>query len=104
MPPGDRYLMAAATGRTHHMAMRNLSGLARFGLAGLVLGAVAVTASVLIPGEFGALLRGYGAMLLPAAAYLFAGLGLRHLLAHRDGDERTATPIMISTRDGSLRP
>ena len=84
--------------------MRNLSGLVTFGLAGLILGVAAVAAGFLISGEVGALLRGYGAMLLPAAAYLFAGLGLRHVLAHRAGDEGAAAPIMVSARDGSARP
>lgn len=96
--------MDPAAHRAHHARMRNLSGLARFGLAGLALGTIAIVASFFVPGEIGALLRGYGAMLLPAAAYLFAGLGLRHVLASH-GDEAHATaPIRISARDGSLRP
>lgn len=96
--------MEGAGLRAHHALMRNLSGLVKFGLAGVALGTAAVVGSLFVPGELGALLRGYGAMLLPAAAYLFAGLGLRHILAsHRDEGPATA-PIRISARDGSLRP
>lgn len=83
--------------------MRNLSWIARFGIAGLALGCAAVGASVALPGEFGALLRGYGAMLLPAAAYLFVGLAVRHLVGHRHPAQERA-PLRISARDGSLRP
>ena len=83
--------------------MRNLSWLARTGIAGLVLAVIAIGASLILPGEFGALLRGYGAMLLPAAAYLFAGLAVRHLMGQRQ-PARERSPLRISTRDGSLRP
>ena len=83
--------------------MRNLSWLARSGIAGLALGIIAIGASLVLPGEVGALLRGYGAMLLPAAAYLFAGLGVRHLIGHRQ-PARERPSLRISTRDGSLRP
>lgn len=96
--------MDDAARRAHHAGMRNLSGLVKFGLAGIALGTAAVVGSLLVPGEFGALLRGYGAMLLPAAAYLFAGLGLRHVLASHGDEGRATTPIRISARDGSLRP
>ena len=98
------WIMERCARRAHHAHMRNLSGLARFGLAGLALGTLAIVASFIVPGEMGALLRGYGAMLLPAAAYLFAGLALRHFLAGQRNESHARAPIRISARDGSLRP
>lgn len=83
--------------------MRNLSGLARLGIAGLALAAAAGAIGLLVPGEVGALLRGYGAMLVPAVVWLFAGLALRHVAARRGRAAPAAAPLFVSTRDGSLR-
>ena len=63
--------------------MEQRNGLARLGVAGIGLAAVAVAGGLLVPGEVGALLRGYGAMLIPAVAWLFAGLALRTALVTR---------------------
>lgn len=83
--------------------MHNLSGLARLGIAGLALAAAAVGAGLLVPGAVGALLRGYGAMLVPAVAWLFAGLALRHVSARRGRPAPAAARLFVSARDGSLR-
>lgn len=83
--------------------MRNLSGLARLGIAGLSLAAAAGGAGLFVPGEVGALLRGYGAMLVPAALWLLAGLAVRHVAARRARPAPAAAPLMVSARDGSLR-
>lgn len=83
--------MAALRGRIQDAGMRNQSGLVRFGIFGLALGAGAVTGSLLVPGEIGALLRGYGAMLIPAALYLFAGLAIRGFVG-RNQPHLAATP------------
>jgi hypothetical protein len=82
--------------------MRYPSGLARIALLGLALAVGALVGGLLIPGEVGALLRGYGAMLVPAVAWLYAGLGLRSMLARRSGAVQR-TPLVISARDGSFR-
>ena len=96
--------MAPAFGSAHHARMRNISGLAQLGMGGLVLAAGAVVAGFMIPGELGSLLRGYGAMLLPAVTWLFAGVAVRHLVGRRHADARTPSRIMVSARNGSLRP
>lgn len=84
--------------------MHNFSGLARLGIGGLALAAAAVTAGFLAPGELGALLRGYGAMLLPAVTWLFAGAALRHMVARRRTVAHTPSGVVLSARNGSLRP
>lgn len=83
--------------------MQNLSGLARLGIGGLALAAAAVTAGFMIPGELGALLRGYGAMLLPAVTWLFAGVAARHMVTRRHPAAQTASQVGLSARNGSLR-
>jgi hypothetical protein len=96
--------MAPMTHARHHAAMRNISGLARLGIGGLALAGAAVTTGFLVPGELGALLRGYGAMLLPAVTWLFAGVAVRHIVSRRHAEARTPSRVMLSARDGSLRP
>lgn len=83
--------------------MRPLSGLARIALFGVVLTAGALGGGLLLPGEVGALLRGYGAMLVAAVAWLSAGLALRATLARRSRPV-PQTRLVISARDGSFRP
>ena len=82
--------------------MRNISGLARLGIGGLILAAAAVITGFLVPGELGALMRGYGAMLLPAVTWLFAGVAVRYVVARRHADARTPARVVLSARDGSL--
>ncbi len=82
--------------------MQPRSGLARLGACGLVLAAAALIGGALVPGDVGALLRGYGAMLVPAVAWLYAGLVLRAVLPHRQ-HETSPAKVSISARDGSLR-
>ena len=84
--------------------MRNISGLARLGIGGLALAATAVAAGFLVPGELGALLRGYGAMLLPAVTWLFAVVAVRHVVTRRRAEAHTPSRVMLSARNGSLRP
>ncbi len=96
--------MAPPLSGVHHACMRNISGLARLGIGGLVMAVGAVVTGFLVPGELGALLRGYGAMLLPAVTWLFAGVAVRHTIARRHADARTPSRVMISARNGSLRP
>jgi len=96
--------MAQPVGGGHHGCMRNISGLAQLGIVGMVLAAGAVMAGFLVPGELGALLRGYGAMLLPAVTWLFAGVAVRHFVARRNAEARTPSRVMVSARNGSLRP
>ena len=96
--------MASRRDRRHDACMHNISGLARLGIGGLAVAAAAVAAGLLVPGELGALLRGYGAMLLPAVTWLFAGVAVRHLVARRHAEGRTPSPIVLSARNGSLRP
>ena len=84
--------------------MEQRNGLARLGLAGTGLAALAVLGGTLVPGEVGALLRGYGAMLIPAVAWLFAGLALRTVLAARrmrPATDRVA--LRASAEDRALR-
>lgn len=75
--------------------MRPRSGLARLGACGLVLAAAALIGGALVPGDGGALLRGYGAMLGPAVAWLYAGLALRAVLPHRQ-QETSRAKVSIS--------
>ena len=82
--------------------MRHLSGLARIAVFGVVLSGCALGGGLLVPGEVGALLRGYGAMLVTAVAWLAAGLALRTMLARRAGTV-PQTRLVISARDGSFR-
>jgi hypothetical protein len=97
--------MAPVRPRTDDAAMQHLSGLARLGILGVVLATVAVIGSFAVPDEVGALMRGYGAMLVPAVVWLFAGLALRNIATRRSTDTRTPAraPLRISARDGSLR-
>ena len=94
--------MVTAVRAPHHGAMRPRSGLARLGAIGLALAAAAFAGGILVPGDVGALLRGYGAMLVPAVAWLYAGIGLRAVLPH-GGAAATRGKSVISARDGSLR-
>ena len=84
--------------------MQHLSGLARLGILGVALAAITVIGSFAVPDEVGALMRGYGAMLVPAVVWLFAGLALRNVATRRstDGTSAARTPLRISARDGSL--
>jgi hypothetical protein len=68
----------------------------------MVLAAAALAGGMFVPGDVGALLRGYGAMLVPAVAWLYAGIGLRTVLPRR-GTAATRGKVVISARDGSLR-
>lgn len=83
--------------------MRHLSRLAWLGIAVIALGTAMVIASLAVPGAFGALLRGYGVMLFPAAAWLFGGLYVRGVLARRKTQQRTPARVVSSPGDGSLR-
>lgn len=96
--------MAPVRPGTDDAGMQHLSGLARLGILGVALAAVAVMGSFAVPDEVGGLLRGYGAMLVPAVVWLFAGLALRNVAARRSthGASATRAPLRISARDGSL--
>lgn len=83
--------------------MSNMSGLGRLGVVGLGLAAAAVGAGLFVPGEVGALMRGYGAMLVPAVLWLFAGQAVRHLAARRQRPAPAPASLFVSARDGSLR-
>ncbi len=96
--------MARATRGDHRGRMHKLSGMMRLGLAGLAVAAAVIGASFVVPGDLGALLRGYGAMLVPAACWLLGGVAVRALVARRPAEARPRRPIIISARDGSLRP
>ena len=85
--------------------MQHLSGLTRLGILGVALAALTVIGSFAVPDEVGALMRGYGAMLVPAVVWLFAGLALRNIASRRSTDAPVPAraPLRISARDGSLR-
>lgn len=101
-PGAPRSRMATTAGVPQHGGMRPRTGLARLGAVGVALAAAALAGGILVPGEVGALLRGYGAMLVPAVAWLYAGIGLRAVLPRR-GAAATRGKVVISARDGSLR-
>ena len=84
--------------------MEQRNGLARLGIAGIALACVAVVGGLVVPGEVGALLRGYGAMLIPAVAWLFAGLALRGVLsARRMRPVTDRVALRASAEDRALR-
>ncbi len=70
--------------------------LRNFGIAGLVVGAVALVAGP-FTGELGSMLGGYGAMVLLSAAYLLAGLAIRDRVRRRAQSTRPV-PVYGSQR------
>jgi hypothetical protein len=63
------------------------------GLAGLFVGALLTVLGLVDASESAQLAGGYGLMLMGAALYLVAGLGLRRALANRSSTLREANSV-----------